>query len=70
MLYLPFLINRHFSVKNKQKQIRVKLFILHNRTSWCELLLMLKHPVLQLELDPYQVVDWIRQGELNIREHC
>lgn len=31
-------------VKNKQKQIRVKLFILHNRTSWCELLLMLKHP--------------------------
>lgn len=40
----PFLINRHFSVKHNQKQIRVKLVVLHNRASWCELPPMLKHP--------------------------
>lgn len=64
-----FCYEQTFPCKNNQKQICVKLFILHNRASLCELTSILKHPRFGT-LDLYQVVDWIRQCELNIREHC
>lgn len=51
-----FCYEQTFLCKNNQKQICVKLFILHNRASWCELTSILKHPRFST-LDLYQVVD-------------
>lgn len=60
-----------FSVKNNPQQTHVKLFTLHNRASRCELRPYVENsPALPPKLDPYLALDWIRQCELNIREHC